>query len=148
MEKKTSTPEIEELRRQLKEWLKGKETILLVDDEAIIADTTKEILEMLGYRTLLAGSGQEALAVFMEKGKVIDLVILDMVMPSMGGTKVFEALRAVNSKIRIILYSGYPLNDEIQSLIDRGSCGFIQKPFGIEDLSCKIREIIECQEQT
>ncbi len=122
---------------------RGKETILLVDDEAIIADTTKEILEMLGYRTMLAGSGQEAVAVFMEKKTSIDLVILDLVMPGMGGAKVFEALRTINSGIKIILYSGYVLNEEIQGLLDRGGCSFIQKPFGIEDLSAKIREVID-----
>lgn len=125
---------------------RGKETILIVDDEAIIADTTKEILEVLGYNILLAGSGQEAVAVFMEKKSIIDLVILDMVMPGMGGTKVFEALRAVNPSIRIILYSGYRINEEIQALLDRGSCGFIQKPFGVENLSNKIREVIGNQQ--
>lgn len=129
--------------RQSRELLKGNETILLVDDEAIIADTTKEILEMLGYRMMLAGSGQEAVAVFMEKGPQIDLVILDMVMPGMGGVKVFEALRTMNPGIGIILYSGYSVNSEIQSLLDQGNCRFIQKPFGIEDLSQKIREVIE-----
>ncbi len=125
-----------------KELLQGGETILLVDDEAIIADTTKEILEMLGYRILMAGSGQEAIAVFMEKASDIDLVILDMVMPGMGGLKVFEALREIRPGVKIILYSGYCINEDIQKLIDRGGCGFIQKPFGIEDLSIEIREMI------
>lgn len=132
---------------QPKRILQGKETILLVDDEAIIAETTKEILETLGYRIMMAGSGQEAVAVFMEKGPMIDLVILDMVMPSMGGAKVFESLRDINPEIRIILYSGYSMNEEIKKLLDRGGCGFIQKPFGIEDLSSKIREIIDHQEK-
>jgi len=136
---------VAEKLRQKKKLYKGSETILLVDDETIIADTTKDILEMLGYRVMLAGSGQEAIAVFMEKGSSIDLVILDMVMPGMGGLKVFGVLRSINPDIRIILYSGYAVTDDIQNLMDRGRCGFIQKPFGMEDLSVKIREIIEQQ---
>ena len=126
--------------------LTGEETILLVDDEEIIAETTQEMLEMLGYRTLLAGSGPEAIAVFTEKGKMIDLVILDMVMPNMNGAKVFESLRAIDSAVRIILSSGHPLNEDIQSLIDQGGCGFIQKPFRIENLSNIIRQVIGVSE--
>ena len=124
-------------------WVGGKETILLVDDEAVIAEITKEILEMLGYRTLLAGSGQEAISVFTEKHAAINLVILDMVMPGMSGAKVFEALRSLKPDIKIIVYSGYFINDEIQSLLDRGGCEFIQKPFSIEALSEKIREMMD-----
>lgn len=137
----------EEKTPEKKEMLKGRETILLVDDEAIVADTTKEILEALGYRLLLAGSGQEAIAVFMEKKSAVDLVILDMVMPGMGGLKVFEALREINPGIRIILYSGYGASDEVENLIDAGRCGFIQKQFGMADLSIKIRELIDAPDQ-
>ena len=135
--------EIEEKFMAKKKLQRGTEMIMLVDDEAIIAGTTRDILEMLGYRVTLADSGREAIDVFTQKASSIDLVILDMVMPGMGGLEVFEVLRGINPDIGIILYSGYALTDEIQSLIDKGRCGFIQKPFTMEDLSVKIREVIE-----
>lgn len=124
------------------ESLEKKETILVVDDEAIIANTTQAILDVLGYRTLMARSGEEALSIFSENGKAIDLVILDMVMPGLGGAEVFDLLRDIDSKIRVILSSGHPLNDDIQKLLDRGRCGFIQKPFDLAELSARIREMI------
>ena len=133
---------VEQTQPEEKTLCKGTETILLVDDEAIIANTTKDILEMLGYRVMLAGSGEEAIALFPEKAATVDLVILDMMMPGMSGLEVFGVLRGVNPQIGIILYSGYGINDEIQKLIDGGRCGFIQKPFSLEDLSAKIREVI------
>ncbi len=125
------------------EILRGQETILIVDDEQLNVLVTREILESLGYHVFSAGSGQEAMAVFMEKGKDIDLIILDMVMPGMGGSRTFDALRKINPDIRIILASGYTVDGEAQQLLGRGCNGFIQKPYRIQDLSKKIREVLE-----
>lgn len=121
---------------------KGRETILVVDDEHFNVTLTKEILENLGYHVFTAGSGQEAVAVFMDKRKQIDLVILDMIMPGMGGRKTFNALRAVNPDVKILLASGYSINGEAQQLLNEGCNGFIQKPFRIQELSKKIRDVL------
>jgi len=126
-----------------KKILTGRETILVVDDEEINATVMKEILESLGYRVLVAGSGQEAVAVYMEKGKDVDLVLLDMIMPGMGGSRTFDGLRSINPGVKVILSSGYSADGEARQILDRGCNGFIQKPFRIANIAGMIREVIE-----
>ncbi len=121
--------------------VRGHETILVVDDEQIYLTVTRQILENIGYRVFTAGSGQEAIAVFMEKQKQIDLVLLDMVMPGMGGRRAFEALREINPDLKIIIASGYSINREVQQLLDQGGNGFIQKPYRVQELSKILRKV-------
>jgi PAS domain S-box-containing protein len=120
----------------------GMETILLVDDEKMIIEVSRELLASMGYRVYACGSGQEAIAIYMEKHKEIDLVILDMIMPGISGGETFDRLRKINSGIRILLSSGYSINGQAQEILDRGCNGFIQKPFRLELLSRKVREIL------
>jgi CheY-like chemotaxis protein len=122
---------------------KGRETILLVDDEEMIADIGKRILEKLGYRVLLAESGKSALKVYEDHRDSINLIILDMIMPDMGGSEAFDQLKAVDPSIRILLSSGYSLNGQASQIMKRGCNGFIQKPFNIEQISKKIRKILD-----
>ncbi|NPU86579.1 MAG: response regulator [Syntrophaceae bacterium] len=123
--------------------ISGRETILLVDDEKVVSEITKELLESLGYRIYLAGSGQEAVAVYMEKGDAIDLVILDMIMPGISGGETFDRLRAINPGIKVLLSSGFSIEGEAQEILDRGCNGFLQKPFRVETLSRKVREMLD-----
>jgi CheY-like chemotaxis protein len=122
---------------------RGTETILLVDDEQMVAEVTRELLESLGYRVYVAGSGQEAIAVYMEKRDEIDLVILDMIMPGISGGETYNRLKEINPDIRVLLSSGYSINGEAKTIMDRGCDGFIQKPFQLENLSRKVREILD-----
>jgi two-component system, cell cycle sensor histidine kinase and response regulator CckA len=122
---------------------RGTETILLVDDEKMVVEVTRELLESLGYRVYAAGSGQEAIAVYMEKRSKIDLVILDMVMPGISGGETYNRLKEISPDIRFLLSSGYSINGEAQSIINRGCNGFIQKPFQLEKLSRSVREAID-----
>ena len=124
----------------------GSETILVVDDEKMLLEVSRdmlELLEFLGYRVYAAGSGQEAIAVYMEKQKEIDLVLLDMIMPGISGGETFDRLLGINSEIRVLLFSGYSINGQAQEILDRGCSGFIQKPFQIENLSQKVREMLD-----
>jgi signal transduction histidine kinase/CheY-like chemotaxis protein len=123
--------------------IKGKETILLVDDEEIVLDVSREILEFLGYKVFAVSNGQEALAVYREKGNEIDLVLLDMVMPGMSGGETFDFLRQIHPEIKVILSSGYSINGQAKEILDRGCKGFLQKPFHLEKLSLKLREILD-----
>ena len=125
-----------------KELQRGKETILVIDDEPMNIMVMKEILESLGYRVLCAGNGQEALSIYMIKQKSVDLVILDMIMPGMGGGAAFDALREINPGVKVILSSGYNLDGEARRILDRGCNGFLQKPFLINELADKIREYL------
>jgi two-component system, cell cycle sensor histidine kinase and response regulator CckA len=120
----------------------GTETILLVDDEKIILDVNRELLESMGYKVYAAGSGQEAIAVYMEKRNEIALVILDMIMPGISGGNTFDRLREINPEIRVLLSSGYSINGEAQQILNRGCNGFIQKPFKMSTLARNIKEIL------
>jgi two-component system cell cycle sensor histidine kinase/response regulator CckA len=121
----------------------GDETILLVDDEKMILEINKELLESMGYQVYAAGSGQEAIAVYMEKRNEIDLVILDMIMPEVSGGETFDRLREINPGIKVLLSSGYSIDGEAQEILDRGCTGFIQKPFSFIDISRKVREMLD-----
>ena len=121
---------------------RGTETILLVDDEKIVLEANRGMLESMGYRVYAVESGQEAITLFKGKRNEIDLVILDMIMPEISGGETFDRLREINPGIKVLLSSGYSLNGEAQTIMDRGCKGFIQKPFRIEKLSQKVREML------
>jgi CheY-like chemotaxis protein len=112
--------------------VKGRETILLVDDEEMVLQVTEELLECLGYAVVTARSGGEAVELFLENEGKIDLVILDMIMPGMSGARTFECLRAIDPAIRVRLSSGYSMAGQAQEIMDRGCNGFLQKPFRME----------------
>jgi two-component system cell cycle sensor histidine kinase/response regulator CckA len=120
----------------------GAKTVLLVEDEEMVADIGRQMLERLGYRALVARTGEEALALYAERRAEIDLVILDMIMPGLGGGEVFDRIRAINSEAAVLLSSGYSLNGQALEILKRGCRGFIQKPFNLEQFSQKIREIL------
>lgn len=115
--------------------------ILLVDDELMILEVGREILESLGHRVVTAGSGEEAVETLRQQRDKIGLVILDMVMPGMSGGEVFDRLKEIDAGVRVLLSSGYSINGQAQDILDKGCVGFIQKPFTIKQLQDKIREI-------
>jgi len=123
--------------------LSGKETILLVDDEETVLEVTKEILESLGYEVLSACNGQDAIDVYKSEGGRIDLIILDMIMPGMGGGEAFEILKEMNPDVRIILSSGYSADGQAKGIMEKGVKAFLQKPFRIHQLSQKVREALD-----
>jgi len=123
--------------------IEGRETILLVDDEEMITDIGGKMLEKLGYRVILAESGKKALQLFNEMQGQIDLVILDMIMPGMGGSETFDRLKALSPDIKVLLSSGYSLDGQASQILGRGCNGFIQKPFNLKRFSKKIREVLD-----
>jgi two-component system cell cycle sensor histidine kinase/response regulator CckA len=121
-------------------------TILLVDDDAVLIELNREILEAAGYRVLVACSGREALEVHeMWKGD-IDLIMLDMIMPSMGGAETFRELKKRDPRVSVIIISGYSLPDEVCRLLEEGCRGFLQKPFQAPALLKKIRQVMGGQD--
>ena len=121
----------------------GCETILLVDDEPLVLRLTRDLLQRLGYTVLPAATGTEALDLCREHPDRIDLAIVDMVMPGMSGPELFQGLRAMDGSIRGLLSTGYDLADQAEHLLDQGFHGFIQKPFTLHTISCKLREILD-----
>lgn len=137
-----SEMEIAEEKKLPGEILGGKETVLLVDDEETIVEVIEKALILTGFKVLVACGGEEAVEVFKKNRERIDIVILDMIMPGMGGGKVFDSLRAIQPGVKVVLSSGYSIDGEASQIMSRGCNGFIQKPFGIKELSQKIREVM------
>ncbi len=123
--------------------LKGKETILLVDDEDMVLDVGEEMLDALGYKVLLAKSGKEAIELYNKNLDNIDMVLLDMVMPDMGGGETYGRMKDINPDIKVLLSSGYNIDGQATEILKRGCDAFIQKPFDMQELSQKIRKILD-----
>jgi len=123
--------------------LPGTETILFVDDEDIIVEVGIKMLEGLGYKVLTAKSAIEAIGFYKREGENIDLIILDMIMPEMGGGDAYDKLKEIDPNIRVLLSSGYSIDGQASEILSRGCSGFIQKPFNLLQLSRKIREVLE-----
>jgi len=123
-------------------FIRGNGTVLLVDDEEITRSVGAKILERLGYTLLLAESGPLALSLYESQKDKIDLVILDMIMPGMGGRETYKRLKQIDPEVKVMLSSGYSLDGEAQSVIEEGALGFIQKPYQIDVLSQKVAEVL------
>jgi two-component system, cell cycle sensor histidine kinase and response regulator CckA len=121
---------------------KGRGNVLLVDDEEMILTVGKAMLEKLGYSVQTALSGREALALYDRQKEALDLVILDMIMPDAGGDETFDRLRAIDPAVRVLLSSGFSLEGKASQIMARGCNGFIQKPFSLNALSRKVREVM------
>jgi DNA-binding NtrC family response regulator len=119
------------------------ETVLLVDDEEIVIGVGRQMLEKLGFSVLTATSGKEAIDLYkMNKGK-IGLVVLDMIMPGMGAGDTYNELQAFDPSIKVLLSSGYGVDEQTSEVLKRGCKGFIQKPFNMQALSEKIEGIMK-----
>ena len=121
--------------------IRGKETVLFVDDEDMIIEIIEEMLEQLGYKVLIARSGKEAIETYEKNKEQIDMVILDMVMPDISGGDTYDKLKEINPDIKVLLASGYSLDGAATEILDRGCNGFIQKPAKMRELSHKLRGI-------
>jgi len=139
----TSIPRKGEVRRRENVSKGGNGAILLVDDEEMILDIGHDLLEVLGYDVLLAKSGREAIELYKKNKEKISLVILDMIMPDMGGGETYDLLRGINKDIKVILSSGYGVEGQATEILNRGCDYFIQKPFGINELLQSIRLTLE-----
>jgi two-component system cell cycle sensor histidine kinase/response regulator CckA len=124
--------------------LAGRETILVIDDERDVRELCKDMLAPLGYTVILADCGSAGINLYRERREEISLVILDMIMPKMGGNEVFNALKTIDNDVPVLLYSGYNHHNYagIDELLSRGAAGFIQKPFAVQDIGAAIRRAL------
>ena len=130
-------------KRQIEQVLEGSGTILLVDDEDMILEVGRAMLEKLGYRVVAAKDGRQAVEAVRQRGDEFDLVLLDMIMPDMDGGKTFDRIREINAVLPVMLSSGYSIDGQAAKIMAKGCSGFIQKPFNISDLSQKIRSVLD-----
>jgi PAS domain S-box-containing protein len=121
----------------------GTANVLLVDDEEVVLKIGQELLEAMGYQVLTAKDGKEAIKVYRKNQDKIDIVVLDMVMPRMGGGKAYDHMKEINPDVKVLLSSGFSVDGEAGEILKRGCDGFIQKPFTMKQLSAKIKGILE-----
>lgn len=121
----------------------GNETILIVDDQETIWDFLIEALQNLGYSVVLAENGLDAVEIYKSNPDQIDLVLLDMIMPKMGGHNTFYEIRAIDPDARIILSSGYVSEEEVQDILEQGAKGFLPKPHRIKTLAEELRKVLD-----
>ncbi len=123
----------------------GTETILLVDDEELVRNLGKRILERSGYTVLTAANGKEALDLYKkEKGK-LSLVILDLIMPEMGGRQCLEELLKIDPKARVLISSGFAANGQTREALQTGARGFVGKPYNMKQVLRAVREVLDEQ---
>ncbi|MBU4209513.1 MAG: response regulator [Proteobacteria bacterium] len=125
------------------EILYGTETILIVDDEDMVITVSREMLNNMGYDVFIARGGKEALEIFKKDKNKIALVILDMIMPDLGGSQVYDVLKEIKPDIKVLLSSGYSIDGQASKIMSRDCDGFIQKPFNMIQLSKRIRNILD-----
>ena len=117
-------------------------TLMVVDDDDMVRLAIQRMLEHLGYHSIAAASGEEALDIYKESGAEIAAVILDITMPGLGGMETFRRLRSLNSQVKVIVISGDPLNPAIREMENQGISYLIAKPFNIEQLARAIQQSI------
>jgi signal transduction histidine kinase/ActR/RegA family two-component response regulator len=138
-----SEKELQGVVKTAEEVIKGTGTVLLVDDEEVILEVGKDLLEAMGYTVLEASGGREAVEIYKDNKDKIDLIILDMVMPRMSGGEAYDRIKEINPKVKVLLSSGYSIDGQAEGILARGCDAFVQKPFGMRELSQRIREILE-----
>ena len=126
----------------LSEHLCSPQTILLVEDEAFVREMVAEILEGAGYRVLKARNAAEANDVFQRFGKIVQLLLTDVILPGQNGRELAKDLRQINSALRVICISGYFLNLITQKRLVEDGIFFLPKPFSCESLLRKVRHVL------
>ncbi len=138
-----SKKRVEKTAKGAEKITEGEGTILLVDDEEMILDVSVQLLKILGYKVIEAKGGNEAVDIYRRAKDKIDMVLLDMVMPDMGGGKAYDLMKEINTNVKVLLSSGYSIDGQATEILNRGCDGFIQKPFSMKRLSQRIREILD-----
>ena len=133
-------------KRLLKPW-RGTGTILVVDDEDVVRQAARAVLEKSGFEVLLAENGQAGVDVFRDQSERISLVLLDLTMPVMGGEQAFDLLRAIRPDVPILLTSGYDETDAAAMTVDKDFAGFLKKPFSVNRLAEAVASALGLEEE-
>lgn len=121
----------------------GSHTVLLVDDDSMIVDVGKQMLERTGLEVIVAKDGQKAVEIYSKNYKTINLVILDLIMPGMNGIETYHELNKINPDVKVLFSSGYRKNMDVQTIVKEGRSSFIQKPFKMEQLTQEVGRLLE-----
>jgi len=124
---------------------RGTEIVLLVDDEEMLRDLGKRILERSGYTVLTAANGKDALNIYGKQRSEISLVILDLIMPEMGGKQCLGELLKIDSQVKVLIASGYSAAGETKKAIESGARGFVGKPYDMRHMLNAVREVLDSE---
>jgi len=138
--------EVQEAEKPKTEPIKGTGTILLIEDKEMVMEVSRALLERIGYRVLEAKTGQEAIDIAKTFDGDIDLAILDIVLPDMGGKEIYPLIMAARPTLKVIVCSGYSIDGPAQEILDAGAQEFLQKPFNLAKLSEKLKEVLAVSE--
>lgn len=125
------------------EIVRGTGHVLLVDDEPVIRNLGRDMLRSLGYEVSLADGGEEALAIFRERGDGIDLIVLDLIMPGLNGSQVLAELKRIDNDVRVLIASGFRRDVDLPQADGDGAAGFIGKPFVLSSLSQAVASALQ-----
>ena len=121
----------------------GSGHILFVDDEPFVVEGASSFLTSLNYQVTVFDDGADCLAFYEKAWEGVDLVILDMVMPGLGGKDSFQALRRINPQVKVLLISGFSVEDEARQLLKAGAVGYLQKPFRRYELANAVAKAMQ-----
>jgi len=121
----------------------GRENILIIDDEISVCEIARDMLAGLGYTVYLEHDGKAGVEFYRGRQADVDLILLDINMPVMGGKQAFEVLRSINPRCRILIITGYGREGVETSTFSSQVNGFMQKPFQLEMIALKVREILD-----
>ena len=133
----------EKLSVERKKIVGGSESILLVEDEDVLRNIAIDALNYLGYKTFTARDGEQGVEIFRENHEGIDLVLIDVVMPKLGGREAVEQMKKINPSVKYLFTTGYSLNAIHTSFILEQKFDVIQKPWSMDTLALKLREILD-----
>jgi signal transduction histidine kinase/CheY-like chemotaxis protein len=136
-----SRPTVVKSRPTVADLPKGTGMILVVDDDQMVRKVVTSSLGVLGYETVEATSGAEAVEIYRQRHEEIRAVVLDMVMPGMTGRATYLGLRDINRDVAVLLMSGHSLNEQVQEILDLGVRSFVSKPYSIAVLAAAMTEL-------
>ncbi len=120
----------------------GTGTVLIIEDEDMVMDVSRKMLERLEYHVLEARNGEEASSILRTYNGYIDLAIMDVCLPDMMGGVLYPVIKKVRPNMKVIVSSGYNLEGPARKILDAGAQGFIQKPYSLAELSEKVGEVL------
>ena len=122
----------------------GLKTVLVIDDDPGFQKSFSQKLKMMGFSVSVADTGSKAVETFSQNPNYFDLVVLDMLMPDLDGTDIYELIKIKNPDVRILFTSGVFDFDYLKNILQYGNIGFVIKPFNHDELQIQINKVMNC----
>jgi CheY-like chemotaxis protein len=117
-------------------------TVLLVEDDQVTREAIQSLLKVFNFWVLTATNGAEAIRIFKQLGKVITMIVTDLVMPEMGGVALYQALQILQPDVKVLFITGHPLEEDSQALLEKGNIHWVQKPFSAKEFGLAMQALM------